>query len=160
MVKSNYSLSENEINLINNWIKNKGIWGAINYVLEEMDCTKDTEIGRIMQTINVRYDFLIAAYYYMANTIIDADTKKKVMTTLDKRHNDNLLFEANNGTIIYDKKKRKTTEGKRIATSIRSKDIITGEDVIIPLKKEIVKERKLKTKAEKLKNGFTFNIAK
>lgn len=170
---NNFVLDDKEIRLVEFWISQDGIKGTFESILKQMDCTIETPIGRPMQTINARYKFLQVAADYVINkaldegVITDNTEYNEWKNRLHELQKKNVAFEAERGTVVYTKKgkgkatvnKANDADGKRIATSIRTKDIITGEDVIIPIKKETAAERKLKAKAAKLSN-FTFNIAK
>lgn len=175
----NNGLTVSEIRLIESWCIGKSYDQVLEFIINEMDCTKETSIGRVMQTINARYSFLQLAADLIINEAIDSDRfdNGKVAewkTRLQQRHDENLAFEKEHGVIQYGgiggkkakvvgkPKREKASNAKKYASSYRTKDIVTGEDVEIPIdkpKKETIKDRKTKELAEKFSRmKYNFNI--
>lgn len=165
-----------EIRLIESWMIGKSYQQTLDFILKEMDCTVVLPIGRPMQTINSRYEFLQEAFSYVLNDAIDNNRINNEEAALyrhklEERHRLNLEFEKIHGVIKYggnnNKPKpigdgyKKGSNGKRIAKSIKTKDLITGEDVEIPIqkpKKETISDRKAKElKAKFINMKFNFN---
>lgn len=174
---SDYVLTGSELRLVQSWIIEKGHEGALEFILAEMDCTRELPIGRPMQTINSRYKLLqVAAEYTITSgieeNVIDNESFKQWKIAFSKRHDENVAFEAEHGVIQYggpgatksSKATKESTPRKRVAKSIRTKDIITGETVDIPInkpKKETVAERKAKAVGTKIANAsFSFAAVK
>lgn len=168
---ANYVLTGTEIRLVQSWIITKGHIEALKFVLDEMDCTKILPIGRPMQTINSRYTLLQVAFEYILNSAIeeniitDDESFRSWKAMFDKRHDENVAFEKEHGVVQYGgvraEKKKSTASTKRVAKSIRTTDLITGETIDIPInkpKKETAKERKAKISAAKFsKASFSFS---
>lgn len=144
-------MDKSEEKLVESWLTGKSYFQVLDKILNELDCTKVTSIGRTMQTINYRYKFLMEAYNKILNMAIDANRVTSEQFNLyrgrlEQRHIANLEFEKDNPPIVYTKKKsgRSTpsTGNKKLATSIKSKDLITGAEIIEP----IVTKKKRATK--------------
>lgn len=136
-------MESNEVTLVESWFAGKTYFEVLDNILEELDCTKISPIGRIMQTINSRYKFLMEAYNYVLNCAMDANRINIEQFNfykgkLDERHIANLEFEKDNPPVVYTNKKKAkatpSTGGKKIATSIKSRDLITGAEVIEAIK--------------------------
>lgn len=167
-----YVFTGSELRLVQSWIIQKGHIGALEFILNEMDCTKILPIGRPMQTICARYILLQTAFEYTINSAIeeniitDDESFKSWKSMLEKRHDENVAFEKEHGVIQYGgvgaAKKKSTGGSKRVAKSIRTTDLISGEVVDIPInkpKKETAKERKSKLSAAKFsKASFSFSV--
>lgn len=152
-------MESNEVALVESWFTGKTYFEVLDNILEELDCTKISPIGRIMQTINNRYRFLMEAYNYVLNCAMDANRINIEQFNfykgkLDERHIANLEFEKDNPPVIYtNKKKAKVTPptgGKKIATSIKSRDLITGAEVIEAINPIPKKKREARPKAVKV----------
>ena len=142
-----------EVALVKSWFTGKTYFEVLDDILEQLDCTKISPIGRIMQTINYRYNFLMEAYNYVLNCAIDANVInieqfKLYKGKLDERHIANLEFEKDNPPVVYTKKGKSNTSpstgGKKLATSIKSRDLITGAEIIEPIvtkKKRVAKPK-------------------
>lgn len=151
-----------EVALVKSWFTGKTYFEVLDDILEELDCTKISSIGRTMQTINYRYKFLMEAYNYVLNCAIDAnriniEQFKLYKGKLDERHIANLEFEKDNPPVIYTKKGKDkanpSTGDKKIATSIKSRDLITGAEVIEAIKDikpTLKKKREARLKAVKV----------
>ena len=151
-----------EVALVKSWFTGKTYFEVLDDILEQLDCTKISPIGRTMQTINYRYNFLMEAYNYVLNCGIDAnriniEQFKFYKGKLDERHIANLEFEKDNPPVVYTKKDKakatSSTGGRKIATSIKSRDLITGEEVIEAIKAikpTLKKKREAKPKATKI----------
>lgn len=167
-----------EIRLIESWMIGKSYQQTLDFILKEMDCTVVLPIGRPMQTINSRYEFLQEAFSYVLNDAIDNNRINNEEAALyrhklEERHRLNLEFEKIHGVIKYGGNKNgkskpigggyeKASNGKRIAKSIKTKDLITGEDVEIPIqkpKKETISDRKAKELKAKFAN-MKFDFSK
>lgn len=147
-------MDKNEEKLVESWLIGKSYFQVLDNILNELDCTKITPIGRIMQTINYRYNFLMEAFNKILNMAIDnnfvtVEQCNLYRGKLEQRHITNLEFEKDNPPVIYTKKKgaknSPSTGGKRIATSIKSRDLITGAEIIEPIVTK--KKREAKPKA-------------
>ena len=55
-------MDKSEEKLVESWLIGKSYFQVLDKILNELDCTKESPIGRIMQTINYRYKFLMEAY--------------------------------------------------------------------------------------------------
>lgn len=151
-----------EVELVKSWFTGKTYFEVLDDILEQLDCTKISPIGRTMQTINYRYNFLMEAYNYVLNCAIDANRMnieqfKLYKGKLDERHIANLEFEKVNPPVVYTKKGKgkstTSTGGRKVATSIKSKDLITGAEVIEAIKAikpTLKKKREAKPKATKI----------
>lgn len=164
-------MESNEVALVESWFTGKTYFEVLDNILEELDCTKISPIGRIMQTINSRYNFLMEAYNYVLNCAMDANRINIEQFNfykgkLDERHIANLEFEKDNPPVVYtNKKKAKATPptgGKKIATSIKSRDLITGAEVIEAINPTPKKKRESKPKAVKVitKDNIILNFNK
>lgn len=146
-------MDKSEEKLVESWLIGKSYFQVLDKILNELDCTKESPIGRIMQTINYRYKFLMEAYNKILNMAIDANriTSEQFnlyRERLEQRHIANLEFEKDNPPIVYTKKGKAnaspSTGGKKLATSIKSKDLITGTEIIEPIitkKKRVAKPK-------------------
>lgn len=152
-------MESNEVALVESWFTGKTYFEILDDILEELDCTKITSIGRIMQTINYRYKFLMEAYNHVLNCAMDANVINIEQFNfykgkLDERHIANLEFEKDNPPVIYTKKGKAkatpSTGGKKIATSIKSRDLITGAEVIEAINPTSKKKREARPKAVKI----------
>ena len=150
-------MNKSEEKLVESWLIGKSYFQVLDKILNELDCTKESPIGRIMQTINYRYKFLMEAYNKILNMAIDANRITSEQFNLyrgrlEQRHIANLEFEKDNPPIVYAKKgKAKATPptgNKKLATSIKSKDLITGAEVIEPIVTK--KKRTAKPKAVRI----------
>ena len=148
-----------EVELVKSWFTGKTYFEVLDDILEQLDCTKISPIGRTMQTINYRYNFLMEAYNYVLNCAIDANRMnieqfKLYKGKLDERHIANLEFEKVNPPVVYAKKGKAkatpSTGGRKIATSIKSKDLITGAEVIEAINPIPKKKREARPKATKI----------
>lgn len=148
-----------EVELVKSWFTGKTYFEVLDDILEQLDCTKISPIGRTMQTINYRYNFLMEAYNYVLNCAIDANRMnieqfKLYKGKLDERHIANLEFEKVNPPVVYTKKGKakatSSTGGRKIATSIKSKDLITGAEVIEAINPTPKKKREARPKATKI----------
>ena len=148
-----------EVALVKSWFTGKSYFEVLDDILEQLDCTKISPIGRTMQTINYRYNFLMEAYNYVLNCAIDAnriniEQFKLYKGKLDERHIANLEFEKDNPPVIYTKKGKakatSSTGGRKIATSIKSRDLITGAEIIEAINPTPKKKREAKPKATKI----------
>lgn len=148
-----------EVELVKSWFTGKTYFEVLDDILEQLDCTKISPIGRTMQTINYRYNFLMEAYNYVLNCAIDANRMnieqfKLYKGKLDERHIANLEFEKVNPPVVYTKKGKdkstSSTGGRKIATSIKSKDLITGAEVIEAINPTLKKKREVRPKATKI----------
>lgn len=148
-----------EVALVKSWFTGKSYFEVLDDILEQLDCTKISPIGRIMQTINYRYNFLMEAYNYVLNCAIDAnriniEQFKLYKGKLDERHIANLEFEKDNPPVVYTKKGKakatSSTGGRKIATSIKSRDLITGAEIIEAINPTPKKKREAKPKATKI----------
>ena len=99
------------------------------------------------------------AYNYVLNCAIDANRMnieqfKLYKGKLDERHIANLEFEKVNPPVVYTKKGKgkstSSTGGRKIATSIKSKDLITGAEVIEAINPTLKKKREVRPKATKI----------
>lgn len=160
-----------EVELVKSWFTGKTYFEVLDDILEQLDCTKISPIGRTMQTINYRYNFLMEAYNYVLNCAIDANRMnieqfKLYKGKLDERHIANLEFEKDNPPVVYTKKGRAkatpSTGGKKIATSIKSRDLITGAEVIEAINPTPKKKRETRPKATKIitKDNIILNFNK
>lgn len=148
-----------EVALVKSWFIGKTYFEVLDDILEQLDCTKISPIGRTMQTINYRYNFLMEAYNYVLNCAIDAnriniEQFKLYKGKLDERHIANLEFEKDNPPVIYTKKGKakatSSTGGRKIATNIKSRDLITGTEIIEAINPTPKKKREAKPKATKI----------
>lgn len=151
-----------EVEFVKSWFTGKTYFEVLDDILEQLDCTKISPIGRTMQTINYRYNFLMEAYNYVLNCAIDANRMnieqfKLYKGKLDERHIANLEFEKVNPPVVYTKKGKgkstPSTGGRKIATSIKSKDLITGAEVIEAIKAikpTLKKKKEVRPKATKI----------
>lgn len=148
-----------EVALVKSWFTGKTYFEVLDDILEQLDCTKISPIGRTMQTINYRYNFLMEAYNYVLNCAIDAnriniEQFKLYKGKLDERHIANLEFEKDNPPVIYTKKGKakatSSTGGRKIATNIKSKDLITGAEIIEAINPTPKKKREARPKATKI----------
>ena len=164
-------MESNEVALVESWFTGKTYFEVLDNILEELDCTKVSSIGRIMQTINSRYNFLMEAYNYVLNCAMDANRINIKQFNfykgkLDERHIANLEFEKDNPPVVYtNKKKAKATSptgGKKIATSIKSRDLITGAEVIEAINPTPKKKREARPKVAKIitKDNVILNFNK
>lgn len=155
-------MDKNEEKLVESWLIGKSYFQVLDKILDELDCTRVTSIGRPMQTINYRYSFLMEAFNIIINKAIDSnfvtiEQCNLYRGKLEQRHIANLEFEKDNPPIIYSKKKggksAPPTGGKKLATSIKSKDLITGEEVIEAIKAikpTLKKKREARPKAVRI----------
>lgn len=146
-------MDKSEEKLVESWLIGKSYFQVLDKILNELDCTKVTSIGRTMQTINYRYKFLMEAYNKILNMAIDANYVTSEQFNLyrgrlEQRHIANLEFEKDNPPVVYTKKGKAnaspSTGGKKLATSIKSKDLITGAEIIEPIvtkKKRVAKPK-------------------
>ena len=150
-------MDKNEKKLVESWLTGKSYFQVLDKILDELDCTKVTSIGRVIQTINYRYKFLIEAFNKILNMAIDSNYITSEQCNLyrgklEQRHIANLEFEKDNPPIIYTKKKAgkssPSTGDKKLATSIKSKDLITGAEIIEPIITK--KKRAAKPKAVRI----------
>lgn len=150
-------MDKNEEKLVESWLTGKSYFQVLDKILDELDCTKVTSIGRVMQTINYRYKFLMEAFNKILNMAIDSNHVTVEQCNLyrgklEQRHIANLEFEKDNPPIIYTKKKAgkgsPSTGDKKLATSIKSKDLITGAEIIEPIVTK--KKRATKPKAVRI----------
>ena len=150
-------MDKSEEKLVESWLIGKTYFQVLDKILDELDCTKITSIGRIMQTINYRYRFLMEAFNNILNMAIDANRITSEQFNLyrgrlEQRHIANLEFEKDNPPIIYSKKKADkgspSTGNKKLATSIKSRDLITGAEIIEPIITK--KKRATKPKATRI----------
>lgn len=148
-----------EVALVKSWFTGKTYFEVLDDILEQLDCTKISPIGRTMQTINYRYNFLMEAYNYVLNCAIDAnriniEQFKLYKGKLDERHIANLEFEKDNPPVIYTKKGKakatSSTGGRKIATNIKSRDLITGAEIIEAINPTPKKKREARPKATKI----------
>lgn len=148
-----------EVALVKSWFTGKTYFEVLEDILEQLDCTKISPIGRTMQTINYRYNFLMEAYNYVLNCAIDANVInieqfKFYKGKLDERHIANLEFEKDNPPVVYTKKDKvkstPSTGGRKIATSIKSRDLITGAEIIEAINPTPKKKREARPKATKI----------
>ena len=152
-------MESSEVALVESWFTGKTYFEVLDNILEELDCTKVSSIGRVMQTINYRYKFLMEAYNYVLNCAMDANRINIEQFNfykgkLDERHIANLEFEKDNPPVVYTKKGKAkatlSTGGKKIATSIKSRDLITGAEVIEAINPTPKKKREARPKAVKI----------
>ena len=148
-----------EVELVKSWFTGKTYFEVLDDILKQLDCTKISPIGRTMQTINYRYNFLMEAYNYVLNCAIDANRMnieqfKLYKGKLYEKHIANLEFEKVNPPVVYTKKGKvkstPSTGGRKIATSIKSKDLITGAEVIEAINPTLKKKKEVRAKATKI----------
>lgn len=164
-------MEQNEVALVESWLTGKTYFEVLDDILKQLDCTKISSIGRTMQTINYRYKFLMEAYNHILNCAMDAnriniEQFRLYKGKLDERHIANLEFEKDNPPVVYTKKNKAkatpSTGSKKIATSIKSRDLITGAEVIEPINPTPKKKREARPKAVKIvtKDNVILNLNK
>lgn len=167
-------MEQSEVALVESWLTGKTYFEVLDDILEQLDCTKISPIGRIMQTINYRYKFLMEAYNHILNCAMDTnkiniEQFRLYKGKLDERHIANLEFEKDNPPVVYTKKGKakvtSSTGSKKIATSIKSRDLITGAEVIEAIKDirpTPKKKREARPKAVKIvtKDNVILNLNK
>lgn len=103
---------------------------VLDSLLHDLDCTRVYKDGsRPMQTINYGYRRNIAGFLYIIEKHKDRDAEliDSYIKKLVARHEENISFESEHGTIDYSKKS-KASSRNRTRTS-RSTDMFTGETI-------------------------------
>lgn len=79
----------------------------LDRVLLYLDCTRLYPNGmRAMQTVGYPYRHEISVYLHVLNLIEDEAIKKEYEDKLIERHDANIAYESEHGTIWYDKQKK------------------------------------------------------
>ena len=101
------SLSEVDINIINdNLARVDTVEEYLDKLLHYLDCSRYTKDGfRLIQTISYSYKREISKYLYVLETYLD--NSSEYIDKLITLHKNNLEYEAENGTVKYEKKKKK-----------------------------------------------------
>lgn len=160
-------METSEIRLITNWVTKDGFVPTLEKILNEMDCSRVLPIGRPMQTINERYKFLMEAYNYILDELVNQNliTPTGLFEWKDKlenRHLANVEFEKVNPPVVYSNKNKgkaaksspstgEVTSKNRKATGIKYNDVITGAEVIEPII-EVKKKKEARPKVQKVIN--------
>ena len=100
--------------------------GALEEILNDLDCTREYECGRPAQTINYGYRRDIAAYYYILENIKDnKPLYEEYLNKLYTRHAENLNFEKDNPPIRYNNTKQRTS-GRSANRTATIEDMFDG----------------------------------
>lgn len=157
-----YNLTHLDIRQLNKDLSTIDATKILDDLLSNLDCTKEYSCGRPMMTHYPMYARHIAAFLFVIDRIEFKqqyqDKYNYYLELLEKRHNDNLKFEKENPYIEPVKSK---TKQKTPTRTYKSKDLFTGEDVILDNKGKRVKETvKPKKKVIIFKDMFKINFNK
>ena len=136
-------LEQFDINLIKNYVAEKGIDEFLSQQLIYLDCSRIINGMRMMQTIGYPYKAEISKYLYALDMIENNNTKmslyKDKLLTI---HTLNLAYEKDNPPILYDKEKIVNTK-KENKHPCRRK---VKEQTIPGFGKEVTASQSLKSK--------------
>ncbi len=136
-------LEQFDINLIKNYVAEKGIDEFLSQQLIYLDCSRIINGMRMMQTIGYPYKAEISKYLYALDIIENNNTKislyKDKLLTI---HALNLAYEKDNPPILYDKEKIVNTKKENKHPRRRK----VKEQTIPGFGKEVTASQSLKSK--------------
>ena len=150
-------LEQFDINLIKNYVAEKGIDEFLSQQLIYLDCSRIINGMRMMQTIGYPYQREISSYLYALETVAgnDFDFDEEWINKLLKRHQANLEYEKENPPVWYGGKKAKDKWDKEHGKHPRRKKVVEG--TIPGMGKEINNKERLKKLSAQFGN-LTFKI--
>lgn len=156
-------LDDNDKQLIDKRVAEKGIEGYLNQQLIYLDCSRIINGMRMMQTIGYPYQREISSYYYVLAHYFggdDEESDKMYNYWQDKlleRHQANLEYEKSNPPTWYGGKKAKDEwlKANKAKKLPRRKKAV--EQTIPGMGKELSNKEKLK-RLNSLFSGITFKI--
>lgn len=101
-------------------------------LLEVLDCTIVTKIGRVCTTSAFIYEDRLSSYYYYLSHITNQLLYNQYIDKLINRHVDNIVFESTYipvGTVPVKVKHKRNKKAPKGFVRHVSKDLITGEDI-------------------------------
>lgn len=90
----------------------KGVQPLFVDIINCMNCTKQYDCGRPMQTINYLYNVYMTEAFMLIDMCNEHEQEMMIESLYD-RHNKNIEFEKINGTIVYDKLETKKKSKSR-----------------------------------------------
>lgn len=155
-----YNLTHLDIRQLNKDLATIDGTKILEDLLSNLDCTKEYSCGRPMMTHYPMYARHIAAFLYVIDRIEFKqqyqNKRDYYLDLLEKRHINNLKFEKDNP---YTEPTKSKTKQKVKTRTYKSKDLFTGEDVILDSKGKRVKEPvKPKKKIIIFKDMFKINF--
>lgn len=141
--KYKYKLDDIDIKLLQESLEKEPLEDKLNRQLYYLDCTRVDNGLRLMQTINVTYNYEISKTIYLLNytkEILGEDRYKEYCNKLIKLHEDNLSFEKDNPPVIYAGKKKSNSSKKTTKANKPPKEKLSKED-----KKKLKIQEKIKS---------------
>ena len=136
-------LEQFDINLIKNYVAEKGIDEFLSQQLIYLDCSRIINGMRMMQTIGYPYKAEISKYLYVLDMIENNNTKMSLYKDkLLAIHTLNLAYEKDNPPILYDKEKIVNTKKENKHPRRRK----VKEQTIPGFGKEVTASQSLKSK--------------
>ena len=142
-------LEQFDINLIKNYVAEKGIDEFLSQQLIYLDCSRIIQGMRMMQTIGYPYRRELMIFFYVLDKAVWTDGKqdehhKEWSNKLIALHEANLKYEEINPPVWYGGKKAKETfESKTVKTPRRRK---SKEQTLTGMGKEVKAQATLKAK--------------
>lgn len=144
-------------------IKRVGLDSFLNYIFNDLDCTRVTKEGlRLMQTIGYPYRDTITKIIFTIENYVEENKQDEYFEKLLKCHSDNLEYEKINPPIWYGTKEDRIKYEKQYGGSDSSKPKrkrAKQQDINFPdmPKKQTAAEKKLAAKVAKI-NALSFKI--
>ena len=144
-------------------IKRVGLYSFLNYIFNDLDCTRVTKEGlRLMQTIGHPYRDTITKIIFTIENYVEENKQDEYFERLLKRHSDNLEYEKINPPIWYGTKEDRIKYEKQYSDNNKSKHkrkCVKQQDINFPdmPKKQTAAEKKLAARVTKL-NALNFKI--
>lgn len=123
--KYKIKLDHFDIGYYDHVFKHKSLGEIIDYIINEMDCTRETSIGRPMQTINYGYKVIISIALNIISGVELEDDRNHIIKRIYDKHLENIEFEKNNPPVVYVKNnnKTKTTKKTNKTSPIEKKEV-------------------------------------
>lgn len=108
------SLKEDDVNMIDKEVADKGIEEYLNQQLHYLDATRTMSNGmRPEQTISHIYMLDVSRYLYVINKYSSITNIQYWLDKLKERHKVNIEYEKENPPVVYDKRKISKPKGTR-----------------------------------------------
>lgn len=106
------SLKEDDVNMIDKEVADKGIEEYLNQQLHYLDATRTMSNGmRPEQTISHIYMLDVSRYLYVINKYSSITNIQYWLDKLKERHKVNIEYEKENPPVVYDKRKISKPKG-------------------------------------------------
>lgn len=118
---------------IKEYYNDSDICNILDYLLKNLDCTKEYTSGRPLMTTYPTYNNRISEYIYYISKLVNQFLYNEYIDKLAKRHYDNIEFELANPYKSKEKNKRNTKKKSAPNKFIKQNtiDLFTGENVYV-----------------------------